>query len=55
MDACVIAPLKRKYGSRLCERAIDMMEGDDTLKLYQADSSRSLEWMSDFWVKMILL
>ena len=51
-DAGVIAALKTKYRSRLYERALDLMERDDTCKLYRVDVLRAFEWMSDIWGKV---
>ena len=52
MDAGVIAALKMRYRSRLHDLALDLLEGDDTCKLHQADILRAVESMSDIWDKV---
>ena len=52
IDAGVIAAVKTRYVSRLYERALYLMERDDTCKLYQVDVLRAFEWVSDMWDKV---
>ncbi len=49
MDAGVIADIKRRYRIRKYERALDLMEGDDTYKLYQVNVLTAIEWMHEIW------
>ena len=47
MQAGVIAALKRRCMSRVYERALDLLWGDDTCKLYQFDVRNGVVGMSD--------
>ena len=52
MDVSAITALTWRYKRRLYKRALDLMESDDTCKLYQVDILPAVEWMSDIWDKV---
>ena len=55
MDASVINALKNRYRSRIYDRVLDLLEGDNTCRLYQVDILPAVECMFDIWTKLILL
>ena len=49
MDAGIIAAVKKRYRRKLYERALDLMDEDDTTNLYRVDLLCAIEWMTEIW------
>ncbi len=49
IDAGVIAVLKKRYRKKQMERALDLLDGENTSSLYKVDLLTAIMWVCEIW------
>ena len=52
LDAGVVASVKMQYRKRVIERAVDLLENDITIGLFDVDLRSANLYVVDIWIKM---